>query len=86
MSELETEWLGNHAEIFGPPPPTPGGTTGYHLLCVGRLVQHLPWEAMPVLQDQSVGRVPSLSFAVAHQLLQEAQKRYVHRQRRSLSN
>lgn len=74
VSEMQTDWLGEHVEIFGPPPPAPGGTTGYHLLCIGRLVQHLPWEAVPIFQDQPVGRVPSLSFAVAHQILQTSQK------------
>ena len=75
MDDLQTKWLGDHADIFGPPPPTPEGTTAYHLLCVGRLVQHLPWEVIPVLRDQAVGRAPSLSFSVAHHIIHTAQMR-----------
>ena len=78
VGDLQSEWLGDHAvDVFGPSPPAPGGTTGYHLLCAGRLVQHLPWEAIPVLHGQAVGRTPSLSFSVAHNILQRARKRYI---------
>ena len=72
---IQSKWLGDYADIFVPPPPYPEGTTGCHLLCVGRLVQHLPWEAMPVLRGQAVTRTPSLSFSIAHQILQRAQRR-----------
>ena len=76
VEEMESQWLGDCQDIFGPSPPSSGsatkGTTTCHLLCLGRLVQHLPWEAMPVLRGQAVGRTPSLSFSVAHSMLQSA--------------
>lgn len=66
---MQSKWLGDYTDILVPSPPSPEATS-CHLLCVGRKLQHLPWEAMPVLQGQAVARTPSLTFSIAHHILQ----------------
>ena len=44
-------------------------SNGPVLLILGRRLQQLPWESLPLLQDSVITRMPSLAFAAAHKTL-----------------
>lgn len=50
------------------------------LLVLGHPLQHLPWESLPTLQDTTITRTPSLTFAAAHKTMvrEESTNLWIH--------
>ena len=72
MLNIERDCLGQHSSLLTPDPATTSQTDEpirLLTLILGRQIQHLPWESLPVLTDQVVYRMPSLPFMAAHSVM-----------------